>query len=192
MQRKEILEEHKKLLLIYGSPTPPGRIASTLDFIKKEVDERQPSNIVEILTPSIYKSSSLLYWDEAAKKKVEEADAIIVASPVFRASLPAILKQLLDELPVSALRSKPVSLIAVGNIAEHYLGVERHFTDILSWFGSLYVPATCYITAPSLNNGISEETKGELNHLLDSTIYIANQLNGKRLDPMPIAEKYGR
>lgn len=147
---------------------------------------------MEILSPSTYKSSSLLYWDEAAKKKVEEADAIIVASPVFRASLPAILKQLLDELPVSALRSKPVSLIAVGNIAEHYLGVERHFTDILSWFGSLYVPATCYITAPSLNNGISEETKEELNHLLDSTIYIANQLNGKRLDPMPIAEKYGR
>jgi len=182
----------KKLLLIYGSPTPPARTASLLDYLEKEVDESYPNIGVTYVQPSQFESSSLLYWKESDLKKVEEADAIVIASPVYRASVPAILKQLFDEVPVRALRSKPVGLIAVGNISEHYLGVERHITDILTWFGSLYVPATCYITAPSLNDGIPTKEKEQLDELLKSTLYLSQQLDNTKLGPMPIAEVYGR
>lgn len=192
MQQSESLNDQKKLLLIYGSPTPPGRIASLLHYIEKEVNEKHSDVIAELLAPSQFESSSLLNWEDSDLDKVEDADAIIVASPVYRASIPAILKQLFDELPVRALRSKPVALITVGNIAEHYLGVERHFYDILSWFGSLYVPATCYFTAPALNEGINTDMKEELNQLVESTLYLANKLKNKKLGPMPLAERYGR
>lgn len=186
------IKKKRNLLLIYGSPTPPGRTASVLDYIEHEVNRNFADIEVTLIKPSLDVSSSLLYWQESDLEKVENADAIIVASPVYRASIPAILKQLLDELPVRALRSKPVALISVGNISEHYLGVERHFTDILTWFGSLYVPATCYITAPSLNDGIPDKEKEQIDELLESTLYLEAILGDKKLGPKPIAEVYGR
>lgn len=192
MEQNGKSNQTKKLLLIYGSPTPPGRTASLLQYIEKEVNEHHSDVVAECVAPSQFESSSLFYWEESILEKVEDASAVIVASPVYRASMPAILKQLFDELPVSALRSKPVALITVGNVAEHYLGVERHFYDILSWFGSLYVPATCYFTAPALNEGINTSMKEELHQLVESTLYLANKLQDKKLGPMPLAERYGR
>lgn len=186
------MNAQRRLVLIYGSPTPPGRTASVLNYIEKEVNSKFPEVKTDILMPSPYKSGSIMYWEESVLEKVEHASALIVASPVYRASFPAILKQLLDELPVRALRSKPVALIAVGNVTEHYLGVERHFTDILSWFGALYVPATCYITAPSLNDGIPEKEEEQINELVESTLYLESKLHDKKLGPMPLAEAYGR
>jgi FMN reductase len=111
---------------------------------------------------------------------------------VFRGSIPAILKELLDLLPVQALRSKPVGLYVVGNAAEHYLGVERHITDILTWFGALYVPATCYITAPTLNDGIPANVMSQIVQLVDSTLILSKSLGGKILGPPPLAEVHGR
>ena len=85
-----------------------------------------------------------------------------------------------------------IILPIVGNAAEHYLGVERHITDILSWFGALYVPATCYITAPTLNDGIPANVMSQIVQLVDSTLILSKSLGGKILGPPPLAEVHGR
>ncbi len=192
MDQSQSIPLAKKLLLVYGSTTPPGRTFTLLQHLEKEVNLSHPNVAVEIVKPSPFESSSLYYWRDEDLEKVEESQAIIVASPVYRASFPAILKSLFDALPVKALRSKPVALVTVGNVAEHYLGVERHFQDILAWFGALYVPATCYILAHALNDGIPDDIRDQLKQLTESTLYLADVLANKKLGPKPLAEIYGR
>lgn len=179
-----------KLVTIYGSPTPPGRLASVLTAA-----EEYAAGIgahVQRIVPVKDESGKFFFWKEESLRLIEEADAILITSPVFRGSIPAILKELLDLLPVRALRSKPVGLFAVGNVAEHYLGVERHVTDILTWFGALYVPATCYLTAPFLNDGIPATSMDQIVQLVDSTLILSQSLGGKKLGPPPLAEVHGR
>ncbi|WP_339165183.1 NADPH-dependent FMN reductase [Siminovitchia sp. FSL W7-1587] len=181
---------HIKLVTIYGSPTPPGRLASVLNVAEKYAVGQSAQ--VKRTGPSLDESGKFFFWQEDSLRLIEEADAILIASPVFRGSIPAILKELLDLLPVQALRSKPVGLYVVGNAAEHYLGVERHITDILTWFGALYVPATCYITAPTLNDGIPANVMSQIVQLVDSTLILSKSLGGKILGPPPLAEVHGR
>ena len=192
MDQSESIPSFQKLLLVYGSPSPPGRTASLLQHIEKVVNLSHSNVVTEIIKPNPFESSTIYYWSDHDLEKVEKSQAIIVASPVYRASYPAILKSFFDALPVKALRSKPVALITVGNVAEHYLGVERHFQDILSWFGALDVPATCYILAHELNEGIPDSIQEQLRQLVESTLYLAEKLKDRKLGPKPLAEIYGR
>lgn len=179
-----------KLVTIYGCPTPPGRLSSVLTAAEEYATAQGVH--VQRIAPVPDESGKFLFWEEESLRIIEEADAILIASPVYRASIPAILKELFDLLPVRALRSKPVGLYAVGNVMEHYLGVERHVTDILTWFGALYVPATCYFTAPSLNEGIPKNSREQIEQLVESTLSLAKSLEGKKIGPTPLAEVYGR
>jgi hypothetical protein len=72
----------------------------------------------------------------SAQTLAELARAVVFAAPVYRASYPGVLKNLLDLLPVEALRAKPVGILAMGASAHHYLGVDTHLRAVLAWFGA--------------------------------------------------------
>ena len=52
------------------------------------------------------------------------AGAVLIGAPVYRASFPGVLKNLLDIAPVEALQNKPVGILAMGGSAHHYLAVD--------------------------------------------------------------------
>ena len=54
-------------------------------------------------------------------KAMMEADAIVIGTPIFQASIPATLKNLFDLLPVNALRDKIVSMVITAGITETFL-----------------------------------------------------------------------
>ena len=57
---------------------------------------------------------------------------IILASPAYRGSFTAALKNLLDHLPIEPLAAKPVGIVAMGATSHHYLGMEWHLRDVLA------------------------------------------------------------
>ena len=73
---------------------------------------------------------------------IDASAGVVFGSPVYRASIPGVLKNLIDHLSVESLRDKPVALIVVGARPHHYLGVDRHMRDILAWFGALALPTS--------------------------------------------------
>jgi NAD(P)H-dependent FMN reductase len=73
---------------------------------------------------------------------IAEADVVLLASPVYRASFTGALKNLLDLTPVEALRAKPVGIVAMGATLHHYLGVDWQLRAVLAWFGALVVPTS--------------------------------------------------
>ncbi|MCW2269184.1 NAD(P)H-dependent FMN reductase [Pseudomonas sp. MYb187] len=63
---------------------------------------------------------------------VEQADGLIVATPVYKASFAGALKTLLDLMPERALRHKVVLPIATGGSIAHMLAVDYALKPVLS------------------------------------------------------------
>ena len=60
---------------------------------------------------------------EAVVQQVVAADMYLIATPIFRASFTASLKNLLDLVPVEGLMGKVCGLVGMGASDHHYLAV---------------------------------------------------------------------
>src|SRR5262249_32367184 len=85
--------------------------------------------------------------------EIAAADAVLLASPVYRGSFTGALKNLLDLVPVEALRDKPVGIVAMGATLHHYLGVDWHLRAVLAWFGALTLPTSVYLESAHFKDG---------------------------------------
>ncbi len=75
-----------------------------------------------------------------------EADAIIIGTPIFQASIPATLKNnIFDLLPISAFRDKVVSILVTAGSAKHYLIPEQQLKPILSYMKAQIVQTYVFI-----------------------------------------------
>src|SRR5690554_3735172 len=78
-------------------------------------------------------------------KTIMEADAIIIGTPIFQASIPGTLKNVFDLLPFNAFQNRVVGIIALAGSARHYLVVEHHLKSILSYMKAYLVRQYVFI-----------------------------------------------
>ena len=118
-----------------------------------------------------------------------DADAVLLATPVYRGSLTGALKNLLDHVPVEALEGKAVGIVAMGATDHHYLGADRHLRDLLAWYGALVAPVGVYLTSRSFADGVpTDAAAGEL----DDLVAAVAALGGRRAAaPRPLAARAG-
>lgn len=92
-------------------------------------------------------------------KEITEADAYIIATPIFQGSIPGVLKNVFDLLHPKAMRYKPVSIVANGGTKQHHLVVENQLKPILDYFRCLVTPNYVYTYADHFDqdNTISSE-----------------------------------
>jgi NAD(P)H-dependent FMN reductase len=124
--------------------------------------------------------------------RVREADAVLLASPVYRGSFTGALKNLLDLTPVEALRNKPVGIVAMGATLHHYLGVDWQLRAILAWFGALVLPTSVYLESAQFKDGklADDAARAALTELVAALLDLA--AGPKRsLGPPPLAAGRG-
>jgi FMN reductase len=134
------------------------------------------------------------YGDDTAAvvSRIRTADLIVLASPVYRASFTGALKNLLDHLPVEALMGKPCGIVAMGATMHHFLGVEWHLRQVLSWFGAVVAPTAVYLSSTDFIDGnLVDSAAADLAALADvllrmRTIGVGS---GKPLGPAPLAAR---
>jgi FMN reductase len=73
------------------------------------------------------------------------ADALIIGTPTFQASIPGTLKNVFDLLPEEALIDKVVGIIATAGSPKHYLMVEQQLKPILSYMKATIVQKYVFI-----------------------------------------------
>ena len=78
-------------------------------------------------------------------KQVEEADIIVLLTPIYKASYSGILKTYLDLLPQKALQGKIILPIAVGGSIGHLLALEYALKPILAVLGATNIAHSVYI-----------------------------------------------
>lgn len=76
---------------------------------------------------------------------IMEADAIIIGTPIFQASIPATLKNIFDLVPVNAFRNKVVSMLVTAGSAKHYLIAEQQLKPILAYMKAQMVQTYVFI-----------------------------------------------
>jgi len=75
---------------------------------------------------------------------ITEADAVIVATPVYAASYSGLFKILVDVLPEDALRDTPVLLGATGGTARHSLAIDHALRPLFAHLGALVAPVAVF------------------------------------------------
>ncbi len=116
---------------------------------------------------------------------------MLIAAPVYRASYPGVLKNLLDIAPVAALQSKPVGIVAMGGSPHHYLAVDVQLRAVLAWFGALVAPTGVYLTGGDFKDGklASEGALKDMASLIE-TLAKLRGLDPSSLGPIPLAARY--
>jgi FMN reductase len=184
-----------KLAAIVGSVTPPGRLNAAIQWA---VDRAAAETEVTASTLNLadYRISFAdgrpldRFGDDSARvvAALAEADAVLLASPVYRGSFTGALKNLLDLTPVDALRGKPVGIVAMGATTHHYLGVDWHLRAVLAWFGALVAPTSVYLESAHFHDGRFSDTTAQtaLRDLVTCVLAMTGY-SRDRLGPPPLA-----
>ncbi|RDW15896.1 NADPH-dependent FMN reductase [Oceanobacillus chungangensis] len=105
---------------------------------------------------------------------IMEADAIIIGTPIFQASIPATLKNIFDLLPVDALRDKVVSMLVTAGSPKHYLIAEQQLKPILSYMKAVLVQTYVFIEEKDFyrNEIINDDILFRINLLVEDTVVL--------------------
>ncbi len=168
-----------RVVAVLGSVTPPGRFHAALSAAV----QRAGGELVDLAEhPLPFAGRGLP--DAPVLDAIARADAVLLATPVYRGTFTGALKNLLDLLPVQALRGKPVGIAAMGATDHHSLGADWHLRDVLAWFGAVAAPTSVYLTSRTHADG------RDLDELLTTLAALAAALPTD-LGPLPLAARQG-
>ena len=172
-----------------GQRTPPGRSLRALEYVLRVARESDPAlecvglNLADYRIPFADGRPPDTFGDDTgtAVAQIQNAAAVVLFSPVYRGSFSGSLKNLLDHLPVDALRGKPCGIVAIGATHHHYLGVDWHLRDVLAWFGALLAPTSVYLASTDFAEGApTDAARHELAELTRSVLGCAQSRRAPR------------
>jgi FMN reductase len=194
------MADPQTLLMIVGAATPPGRLAAAIATAAEAARAHAGDIVPDILnlaeTPvDICDGRPLDAYGEATRQavaRIASAAAVLIGAPVYRASFPGVLKNLLDIAPVEALQGKPVGIVAMGGSPHHYLAVDTQLRQVLAWFGALLAPTSVYLTGGDFRDGqlASETARKDMAALTDTLVTLGRRLDPASLGPPPLAARF--
>lgn len=185
-----------RLTAVLGSVTPAGRLRRAVsDALDRAAgDSPVEVELIDLADTRVSFADGRppdAFDDDTAQvvSSLALADAIVLATPVYRGSLTGALKNLLDQVPVAALQGTPTAIVAMGASDHHYLGAERHLRDVLAFFGAHVLPTAVYLTGRDFSDGVpGERAEGALDAVLASALTLAEAVRDTpALGPPPLA-----
>jgi FMN reductase len=140
-----------KVVAVSGGLQRPSRTLVLVEALLAALSEHLPLHIhlIELgqlapgLSRAIYRNQ-LTAEGEAHLREIETADALVVASPVFRASFTGLFKHLFDLVDQDSLIDVPVLLAATGGSERHALVIEHQLRPLFSFFQARTMPIGVY------------------------------------------------
>ena len=189
------------LLGIHGSVTQPGRLHQALQLALQAANDEWESVTTSLLHLGDYQISfadgrPLSHYPddtEAVVRRVMAADMYLIATPIFRATFTASLKNLLDLVPVEGFMGKVCGLVGMGATDHHYLAVDTQLRPVLAWFGAHLVPSAVYLQSGQFQEGqlADPEAISGLKSLIHAVIATqrATAENDGMVGPPPLAAR---
>jgi len=138
-----------KVVIISGSPTPTSRVHGVIDIARAQLE--QAGIQTDWIKVRDIPAEDLLYakFDSEAIVKanalVAAADAVFVATPIYKAAYTGVLKAFLDLLPQKGLEGKVVLPLAVGGTISHLLAIDYALKPVLSALGAQNILQGVYV-----------------------------------------------
>jgi FMN reductase len=139
------------VLLIAGSPSERSRSAALLDRVGRLLAAGR-GTLIDRLSVRDLPPQALMQADfghpavQDATRRVAEAQAIVVATPVYKAAYSGVLKLLLDLLPQTAFKGKVVLPLATGGSPHHMLALDYALRPVLQSLAARHILPGVYAT----------------------------------------------
>lgn len=159
------------ILLVSGSPTIPSRSARLLQAYGKQLN--QLGHETATLAVRDLPAHALVLADRAdadiasALALIAHSDAIVFATPVYKAAYSGLLKIFLDLLPQDGLRAKIIQPLATGGSQSHMLALDYALRPVLASLNARQILPSIYATDEQIH---SIEIAGEESTRLDSDL----------------------
>ena len=85
--------------------------------------------------------------------KLLAADALVVATPIYKASYPGLFKHLIDLLDPTSLVGKPILIAATGGGEKHALTVEHQLRPLFGFFEAHSLPTAVHVSDKDFEEG---------------------------------------
>ena len=155
------------ILILTGSPSPRSRTSALAEHVGDAL--ALTGHTVTTIALRELPAGALLSADTsdpaiaAAVRQVIAADALIVATPIYKASYSGLLKVFLDLLPQSALGGKVVLPLATGGTIAHLLAIDYSLRPVLVSLGARHITTGRFV----LDTHIDHTSGGPV--LIDAT-----------------------
>lgn len=120
---------------------------------------------------------------------VEQADAVIAVTPVYKGSYTGLFKHLIDFVDPNALINKPVVIGATGGGHRHALIVEHQLRPLFGFFSAMIVPTSVYASDHEFTEHLITDA-GVLDRIGSASSQLAHLLGSRQ--PRIAAEVIGR
>ena len=81
------------------------------------------------------------------------ADALVIATPIFKGSYPGLFKHLIDLIDPAALVRKPVLIAATGGGEKHALAVEHQLRPLFAFFEARVLSTAVHVSDRDFTDG---------------------------------------
>ncbi|MEC0304159.1 NADPH-dependent FMN reductase [Terribacillus saccharophilus] len=129
-----------KAVVITGSPKKTSRLNGPVDYVIADL-ELKGCDVTHVVVADL-PAEDLLYANFTsdaiihATQLVKDADVVVVATQVYKASYTGVLKCFLDLVPERGLAGKKVLPLAMGGTTAHLLMLEFALKPVLSVLGA--------------------------------------------------------
>ena len=170
-----IMAAGPRIVALSGSPSPESKTAM---LAQKVIDElRADAADVQHIRLSALNGLALLRGETSdqgiadAIAAVDEADGVVVATPIFKSSYSGLLKIFLDVLPQFGLAGKAVLPLATGGSLAHVLALDYGLRPVLQSMGARHIVQAVFVASAQAlvvdqRLELAEDTTGLLNEAL--------------------------
>jgi FMN reductase len=105
-------------------------------------------------------------------EKIMEADAYVIGSPTYQSSIPGVLKNVFDLLPVDSFKDKVIGMVSTAGSEKHYLVAEYQLKPILHYMKAVVVQKYVFLEEKHFHNGqiIADDIASRLDRLAHDTL----------------------
>jgi FMN reductase len=143
-----------------GSPRRPSKTRSLVETVAAEVASHRQArvDIYDLIDAGPGLGAALQRQDLTLPvariiDAIEQADALIVGTPVYKGAYTGLFKHVFDLVDPRVLVGKPVVLTATGGGPRHALIVEHALRPLFGFFEALTVPTAVYASDADFTEG---------------------------------------
>ncbi|HEY9318526.1 MAG TPA: FMN reductase [Achromobacter sp.] len=142
-----------RLVAVSGGLQRPSKSAALAEHLLDLIAEAIPceQHLIELgqLAPQLAGAVWRSQLPDAVERElgvVEQADIVVVTTPVYRGSYTGLFKHFFDFIHHDALIDKPVLLAATGGSERHALMIDHQLRPLFSFFQARTLPLGVYAT----------------------------------------------
>lgn len=144
-----------------GNITSPSKtrafVRTALDLVEQRLDARTEQFEIADFEPSLGQARRLSDLSAPARAIVDRiiaADALVVATPIYKGSYPGLFKHLIDLIDPAALLHKPVLIGATGGGEKHALAVEHQLRPLFAFFEARVLSTAVHVSDRDFTDGV--------------------------------------